>query len=355
MEGKVLSIIIPTYNMEDYISSCLDSLIVPSIDKLDIIVVNDGSKDKTSEIAYQYEKQYPKSIRVIDKENGNYGSCINVGLPLAIGKYVKILDADDTYNTPELENFIKTLSEVNVDLVLSDYVRVNPNGDVIKQFRYPIRSTYEFKFKEIFEKIKRVINMHTVCYKRSVFDELNYHQTEEISYTDEEWVFSPIINVKTVFYFNEYIYKYLLGREGQTVDPKVSQCKFGDALKGIEKMTEILLKYNNRIPFEKEKFLQNRLSARLTRNTMAALYGTEYMKYLLKNLYLNNINNWRNIGVDPVSLTTIPIIRYSCIKCWIKHNYDLKYKPPKLYDVYRTVLYYLHNSWDHYLCLNRKK
>ena len=99
--NKLLSIIIPTYNMEKYLHKCLDSLVVSdeNMVRLEVLVINDGSKDTSSQIAHEYEDKYSKTIRVVDKDNGNYGSCINRGLKEATGKYVKVLDADDYLDT----------------------------------------------------------------------------------------------------------------------------------------------------------------------------------------------------------------------------------------------------------------
>ena len=83
---KQISIIIPTYNMEAYIGKCLDSLLIPEFDQVEVLVVNDGSKDRSSEIAHRYADRYPDSIRVIDKPNGNYCSCINAALPQCTGR-----------------------------------------------------------------------------------------------------------------------------------------------------------------------------------------------------------------------------------------------------------------------------
>lgn len=89
--NKILTIIIPTYNMEKYLRRCLDSLIIDEegMKQLEVLVINDGSKDSSSQIAHEYQDKYPDTYRVIDKENGNYGSCINIGLKEAKGKYVK--------------------------------------------------------------------------------------------------------------------------------------------------------------------------------------------------------------------------------------------------------------------------
>ena len=90
---KILTVIIPTYIMEDYLRYCLDSLLIKeNFKQLEVLIINDGSKDSSSAIGHEYEQLYPEVFRVIDKENGNYGSCINRGLKEAKGKYVKILE-----------------------------------------------------------------------------------------------------------------------------------------------------------------------------------------------------------------------------------------------------------------------
>ena len=121
--NKILTIVVPTYNMQDYLNRCLDSLIVvPELmGQLEVLVINDGSKDNSSVIGHEYEARYPNTFRVIDKENGNYGSCVNRGLAEAKGKYIKILDADDWFNTKEFEDYLRNLSTVEVDLVLTSY------------------------------------------------------------------------------------------------------------------------------------------------------------------------------------------------------------------------------------------
>ena len=84
--SKVISIIIPTYNMEAYLDKCLTSLIIDGMERVEVVVVNDGSRDSSLAIAQSYAEKYPESFVVIDKPNGNYGSCINAGLYRATGK-----------------------------------------------------------------------------------------------------------------------------------------------------------------------------------------------------------------------------------------------------------------------------
>src|SRR5574344_1376419 len=139
---KILTIIIPTYNMEKYLRHCLDSLIVPNMDKVEVLVINDGSKDSSSAIGHEYQDKYPQTFRVIDKENGNYGSCINRGLKEATGKYVKVLDADDWYDSDECLKLILYLIYDNTSDVDFLYTNITYNNTNNKKNEY-------FKFNNI--------------------------------------------------------------------------------------------------------------------------------------------------------------------------------------------------------------
>ena len=210
--------------MEKYLPYCLDSLLVNDHqDELEVLVVNDGSTDSTYEIAQKYANNYHGLFRVIDKKNGNYGSCINVGLALATGKYIKVLDADDSFDVGGFDDFLGFLTQVDADLILSDF-------DVVNNERVPQRSIhYNFPIKGVvpFNEICNTpefvgaIQMHAVTYRRELLLSMHYRQTEGISYTDQQWIFTPMIGVKTVAYFGAVVYRYLVGREGQTMDPKV--------------------------------------------------------------------------------------------------------------------------------------
>lgn len=121
---KIISIAIPTYNMEQWLNRCLDSVVVPEIlDRIEIIVVNDGSRDRSSEIAHSYADKYPNSVVVIDKENGNYGSCVNKALEIATGKYFRILDADDWFDKTGFVDYVNRLESLTVDVVVTHYVK----------------------------------------------------------------------------------------------------------------------------------------------------------------------------------------------------------------------------------------
>ena len=132
---KLLTIIIPSYNMEAYLEKAVQSLVVERelFDLLDIIIVNDGSKDQTLNIALLYANMYSSSISVIDKTNGNYGSCVNAGIKKAKGAFIKILDADDTFEIEAFKSYLRELllSEERkelVDLFVTDGLIVDEFG-----------------------------------------------------------------------------------------------------------------------------------------------------------------------------------------------------------------------------------
>lgn len=222
---KLLSIIIPSYNMEGFLSRCLDSLILDGKDiltKTEVLIINDGSKDNTLKIAKGYEAKYPEIFKVIDKENGNYGSCVNRGLSEATGMYIKVLDADDWFDTKEYTKLIEKLASVDVDLVLHPFNIIDANTESISLgYAANITEDTPLNFQEASLQDVGVYTMHGVIYRRSFLRSIMYHQTEGISYTDTEWVYNPMPFVSTFCYINCNVYQYLLGREGQTMDNKV--------------------------------------------------------------------------------------------------------------------------------------
>lgn len=225
--SKIISIIIPTYNMEAYLEACLSSLLIPSIDRIEVIVVNDGSRDHSLDIARSFAEKYPESFRVIDKANGNYGSCINVGLTAATGRYVKILDADDTFVTDNFERMVYAAENFDTDLIITDFVKDYTGGEK-QHISYKFPSNRILKFEDVCRDDDfRTLWMHAVAYKRENLLNIGYHQTEGISYTDQEWVFLPMTTVRTLYYLAIPVYNYLIGREGQTMAGEVYCRNFG--------------------------------------------------------------------------------------------------------------------------------
>ena len=120
---KVLTVSIAAYNVEEYLAEAIESCLIDDLDLLDIIVVDDGSRDGSALVAKLYENRWPDSVRVVSKENGGYGSTLNTSLALARGKYFRYLDGDDWFDMGGLATFVSRLKEINDDVVLTPYVK----------------------------------------------------------------------------------------------------------------------------------------------------------------------------------------------------------------------------------------
>lgn len=220
---KVLTIVIPTYNMEKYIHRCLDSLVISDMDvfnKVEVIVVNDGSKDNSSAIAHGYENKYPGVFRIIDKVNGNYGSCVNRGIEEANGQYFRILDADDYFAPDALASFVRYIYALDEkpDLLISNFredfeTRKSHVSNDIGGYKYNV--TYQFKDIDFGRGTMSI--MHRMTYKLETIKQARLHHLEEISYTDSEYCFYPLSKVETVMFVDILLYCYQHGRDEQTV------------------------------------------------------------------------------------------------------------------------------------------
>ena len=123
VKKKILSVIVPAYNVEKYIEKCLDSFEqIERKSDVEVIVVDDGSSDQTAVIARQYCERYPDIFYVYTKENGGHGSAINYGLKYVTGKYFKVVDADDWVDSKEMEQFLDYMEKNEVDVIASNFV-----------------------------------------------------------------------------------------------------------------------------------------------------------------------------------------------------------------------------------------
>ena len=222
--AKLLTLLIPTYNMQAYLHRCLDSLLVSDeqMQLLEVLVINDGSKDNSSVIAHEYEAKYPNTFRVIDKENGNYGSCINRGLKEATGKYIKVLDADDWFDTYEFQKYLMQLQTVDVDMVLTPFMSVYEKTGEKQLCTQPyLQESKVYLFNECDSQTILRYSMHMVTYRVELLRKIQYVQTEGISYTDTEWTHIPQYSISTFVWMQYVVYQYYIGREGQTMNADV--------------------------------------------------------------------------------------------------------------------------------------
>ena len=224
----ILTIAVPSYNVEKFLEASIHSLIDNDLsNKLEILIINDGSKDDTAKIAKGLEKLTTiggKSIvKLIDKENGGHGSTINKGIELATGKYFKLMDGDDYFIEKDFIEFIKILEKEDSDIILTNYI-ADYSVDAIKtpvrhygfmtpgvQYKLDLMNEYGYGFNEWGPLLS------TSTYKTQILKNANFKIDEHCFYVDMEYNFIGYLNSNTVVYYPLDVYYYYLGRAGQSV------------------------------------------------------------------------------------------------------------------------------------------
>ena len=219
--NKLLTIVVPVYNVEKYLKQCLDSFLVGErIEEIEILIIDDGSPDQSCLIAEKYQLQFPNSFRVISKRNGGHGSVINRGICEAKGKYFKIVDGDDWVETSAFKKFIHYLEETDSDIVYSNYVWVDEtSGHKMKEIEEAfkgVRYRYNYRFDDISDKL--YIKMHSMTIKTDLLKRNKVKLDEGCYYVDTEYVTYPIPFIETISFFEDDVYMYRVGRLGQCVN-----------------------------------------------------------------------------------------------------------------------------------------
>ena len=225
---KYISFAIPSYNSEDYMSHAIES-ILPGGEDVEIIVVNDGSKDGTSEIAHEYKNEYPNIVRVVDKDNGGHGDAVNSGLSHATGKYFKVVDSDDWVDEDSLHKILEFLKELEeedkeIDMLISNYV-YEKEGAAHKKcihYRHVLPQDEVFTWDDVGRfRLDQYILMHSVIYRTSMLKLSQMTLPKHTFYVDNIYVYYPLPYVRKIYYLDVDFYRYFIGREDQSVNEKV--------------------------------------------------------------------------------------------------------------------------------------
>ena len=256
--NKLLTVVVPSYNASKYLDFNLQSFLVPSVpEKLEVIVVDDGSTDDTARIADAYHEKYPDTIKVVHKENGGHGSGINAGLKAATGKYFKVVDADDWVDHEALERLLGYIASFDAADAEADTAQVqaeakakarakSASGPDVIYNNYYWRLTDETKspeeyerkaeFKEPFSGVEYrkvydfeaiadqcYVKMHNMTIRTDILREHQIQIDEHCYYVDMEYILYPMPYVQTIAFLPEFLYQYQIGRQGQSMDPAKMQ------------------------------------------------------------------------------------------------------------------------------------
>ena len=256
---KILSIAVPCYNSQDYMEHCVETLLTGG-EKVEIIIVNDGSKDDTAAIADRLAEKYPTIVKAVHQENGGHGEAVNTGIKNATGVFFKVVDSDDWLGEEALATLLEKLEmfsnsgedTVNVpDLVLCNYINDKVGVKHKKVINYkgylPLNRT--FTWQDV-KKMPpgRYMTMHACVYRTEVLRESQLVLPKHTFYVDNIYVFKPLPFVKKLYYLDINLYHYFIGRDDQSVNEKVMIKRLDQQLRVNKIMIDTLSAYDKSIP-----------------------------------------------------------------------------------------------------------
>lgn len=242
---KLLSVAIPCYNSEQYMEHAIESLLVGGED-MEILVVDDGSKDGTARIADEYAAKYPAVIKAIHQENGGHGQAVNTGLANATGIYFKVVDSDDWVDADSLRKVLELLRRVvedgkSLDLLICNYVYENVylKKSRVMDYRTAMPKDTFFTWDEIRHfKASQYILMHSVFYRTKLLRDCGLKLPKHTFYVDNIFVYDPLPSVKTMYYLDVDFYRYFIGRSDQSVNEKMMIARIDQQIRVTKHMIE---------------------------------------------------------------------------------------------------------------------
>ncbi len=224
---KLLTFAIPCYNSQDYMENCIKSLL-PGGDDVEILVIDDGSKDSTPEIADAYAKKYPGIVRAIHQENGGHGEAVNAGIRNATGLFFKVVDSDDWVDAEAYAKILDKLRDLaggakTLDMFVANYVYEKEGAKHKKVMHYSfLPKERMFTWSEVGHIHKgQYILMHSVIYRTQLLRDCGLELPKHTFYVDNIYVYTPLPSVKNMYYMDVDFYRYFIGREDQSVNEKV--------------------------------------------------------------------------------------------------------------------------------------
>ncbi|MBR0218227.1 MAG: glycosyltransferase family 2 protein [Clostridia bacterium] len=234
---KLLSIAIPSYNSQDYMAHAIESLL-PGGEQVEILIVDDGSKDDTARIADDYARRYPGIVKAIHQENGGHGDAVMTGLKNASGLYFKVVDSDDWVDEKAYPKVLETLKgfsapDQQIDMLVSNYIydKAGAAHKHVMSYHHALPQHRVFGWEETrhFRKGQYML-MHSVIYRTQLLRDCGMDLPKHTFYVDELYVYVPLKNVEKMYYLDVDFYHYFIGREDQSVQEQVMIRRIDQAL-----------------------------------------------------------------------------------------------------------------------------
>ena len=309
---KLLTVTIPCYNSEEYMERAINSALIGG-DDIEILVIDDGSSDRTFEIAQRYEKDYTNIVRALHKENGGHGSAVNTGMENAEGVYFKVLDSDDWLDTFSLQEVLWLLRNmitdgIGLDMLITNYVYEKPCVHKHKVMSYnlaiPKDKIIGWKNFRHFRVSQNLI-MHSIIYRTKLLRDCGLKLPEHTFYVDNLFAYIPLPYVKKIYYLDVNLYRYFIGREDQSVNEAVMTKRIDQQIKVNKLMIDAYDPMNIK-DFKLRKYMIKYLAMMMiVSSALLVNEGSpeslkkrdELWNYLKnKNIFLYNIIDRRKLG-----------------------------------------------------------
>lgn len=298
---KLLSIAIPCYNSENYMRTCIESLL-PGGEDVEIIVVDDGSaKDRTAQIADEYAAKYPTIVKAVHQENGGHGAAVNTGIENATGLYFKVVDSDDYVKEDAYRKVLQTLREQTgidkvLDMLICNFVydKEGEKRKKVMNYRHilPVNQLFGWEDCRHFAKGHYIL-MHSVIFRTKLLKECGLQLPRHTFYVDNLYVFEPLPYVKNMYYLDVNFYRYYIGREDQSVNESIMISRIDQQIRVNKLMIDYFTEHAREISPQKRlyQYMYNYLEIITTVSSVLLLHsGTEEHLAMKKELweYLKN-------------------------------------------------------------------
>jgi len=299
---KLLSVAIPCYNSETYMEKCIESLLVGG-EEVEILIVNDGSKDRTAEIADLYERKYPNICRAIHQENGGHGEAVNAGIRAATGIYYKVVDSDDWVNADAYKKILTilrkiTMSSSSLDMLISNFVyeKQGSNRKKVMHYRHMLPEKKIFTWDETRPLLKgKYILMHSVIYRTELLRKCELELPKHTFYVDNIFVYQPLPYVKNMYYLDVNFYRYFIGRDDQSVNEKVMISRIDQQIR----VTKLMLGY-----YDLSKIANKRLRSYMYQylEIVMAISSIMLIKSKTKENFDKKMELWNHLKISDIRL-----------------------------------------------------
>ncbi|WP_336688193.1 glycosyltransferase family 2 protein [Chryseobacterium bernardetii] len=245
-----ISIIVPVYNVENYLAKCLGSLVNQTHQNVEILVINDGSKDNSGEIIKSFEDKYPDKIKAFSKDNGGLSDARNFGIDRATGDYIGFVDSDDYVTETMFEEMLHLAQKHRAEIVICNIQKVDENGSVTQKLTQIPNMPEKIKLEDHFSVFSDI--SYFACnklFKKELFNQKRFKKG--VHFEDIQLIPQLLLECETIAQTQNFHYQYLERTDSIT---KTHTEKGLDILKAVQDVESV---FSQSVYAHKEKELRN--------------------------------------------------------------------------------------------------